>query len=433
MLMADVLIVGRPNVGKSTLFNRLVRKRKSIVHDLPGVTRDMVEGVVSWKDKVFTVADTGGVLEKGDDITEAIKRQIQRVLDSAKAIIFVVDGREGLTAGDEYLARLLYPYKEKVVLAVNKIDNQKLQNRIYEFYSLGFEEVFPISAQHGVGVGELLDYIVDRIPQEKERILEGVKVAFLGRPNVGKSSLINALLKEERVIVSPIPGTTRDAIEIPFSFEGKDYILIDTAGIRRKSKVEYGVEFFSVGRSIKAVELSDISCLVIDLSEGITDQDKKIGGLIERRYKGCIIVGNKIDLVKASKGELEAYIRKELPFLDFAPIVLTSALKRQGIENLLRAFDLVWQDYNLQHKTSFINRAIERILKEKHPPSYKGKEVKIYYAFQEGTKPPTIVVFTNDPEIWRSEYKRFFLRKLREYLNIRHAPLRFLLKGREED
>ncbi|MFN3946743.1 MAG: ribosome biogenesis GTPase Der [Aquificaceae bacterium] len=431
--MVDVLIVGRPNVGKSSLFNRLVKRRKSIVHDLPGVTRDMVEGVVSWKDRVFTVADTGGVLEKGDEISEAIKRQVQKVLDKAKAIIFVVDGREGITASDEYLARLLYPHKEKVLLAVNKIDNQKLQDRVYEFYSLGFERVLPISAQHGIGIGELLDYIVGRIPQEKERTLEGVKVAFLGRPNVGKSSLVNALLKEERVIVSPIPGTTRDAIEIPFSFEEKDYILIDTAGIRKRSKVEYGVEFFSVGRSIKAIELSDISCLVIDLSEGVTDQDKKIGGLIERRYKGCIIVGNKIDLVKASKGELEAYIRKELPFLDFAPVVLTSALKGQGIKDLLNTFDLVWKDYNVQHKTSFINRAIEKILKEKNPPSYKGREVKIYYAFQEGTRPPTIVVFTNDPELWRPEYKRFFQRKLREYLNIKNAPLKLLLKGREEN
>ncbi|MFN3870169.1 MAG: ribosome biogenesis GTPase Der [Aquificaceae bacterium] len=431
--MVDVLIVGRPNVGKSSLFNRLVKRRKSIVHDLPGVTRDMVEGVVSWKDRVFTVADTGGVLEKGDEISEAIKRQVQKVLDKAKAIIFVVDGREGITASDEYLARLLYPHKEKVLLAVNKIDNQKLQDRVYEFYSLGFERVLPISAQHGIGIGELLDYIVGRIPQEKERTLEGVKVAFLGRPNVGKSSLVNALLKEERVIVSPIPGTTRDAIEIPFSFEEKDYILIDTAGIRKRSKVEYGVEFFSVGRSIKAIELSDISCLVIDLSEGVTDQDKKIGGLIERRYKGCIIVGNKIDLVKASKGELEAYIRKELPFLDFAPVVLTSALKGQGIKDLLKTFDLVWKDYNVQHKTSFINRAIEKILKEKNPPSYKGREVKIYYAFQEGTRPPTIVVFTNDPELWRPEYKRFFQRKLREYLNIKNAPLKLLLKGREEN
>ena len=431
--MADVLIVGRPNVGKSTLFNRLIKRRKSIVHDLPGVTRDMVEGIAHWRGKSFSVADTGGVLERGDEITEAIKRQVQKVLEGAKAIIFVVDGREGLTAGDEYLARLIYPYKDKVFVAVNKIDSQKLEDRVYEFYSLGFERLFPISAQHGRGVDELLDKLVEILPEEEERPLEGIKIAFLGRPNVGKSSLVNALLKEERVIVSPIPGTTRDAIEVPFSFEGMDFILVDTAGIRRRSKVEYGVEFFSVGRSIKAIELSDICCLVIDLSEGVVDQDKRIGGLIERRYKGCVIVGNKMDLIKANRREVEAYLRRELSFLDYAPIVLTSAIKGQGVEDILRACELVWEDYNIQHKTSFINRAVEKVLREKHPPSQKGKEVKVYYAFQESTRPPTVVVFTNDPELWRKDYLRFFQRRLREHLNIRYAPLRLILKGREEE
>ncbi|MCY0867530.1 MAG: ribosome biogenesis GTPase Der [Aquificaceae bacterium] len=431
--MADVLIVGRPNVGKSTLFNRLIKRRKSIVHDLPGVTRDMVEGIAHWRGKSFSVADTGGVLERGDEITEAIKRQVQKVLEGAKAIIFVVDGREGLTAGDEYLARLIYPYKDKVFVAVNKIDSQKLEDRVYEFYSLGFERLFPISAQHGRGVDELLDKLVEILPEEEERPLEVIKIAFLGRPNVGKSSLVNALLKEERVIVSPIPGTTRDAIEVPFSFEGKDFILVDTAGIRRRSKVEYGVEFFSVGRSIKAIELSDICCLVIDLSEGVVDQDKRIGGLIERRYKGCVIVGNKMDLIKANRREVEAYLRRELSFLDYAPIVLTSAIKGQGVEDILRACELVWEDYNIQHKTSFINRAVEKVLREKHPPSQKGKEVKVYYAFQESTRPPTVVVFTNDPELWRKDYLRFFQRRLREHLNIRYAPLRLILKGREEE
>lgn len=431
--MADVLIVGRPNVGKSTLFNRLIKRRKSIVHDLPGVTRDMVEGIAHWRGKSFSVADTGGVLERGDEITEAIKRQVQKVLEGAKAIIFVVDGREGLTAGDEYLARLIYPYKDKVFVAVNKIDSQKLEDRVYEFYSLGFERLFPISAQHGRGVDELLDKLVEILPEEEERPLESIKIAFLGRPNVGKSSLVNALLKEERVIVSPIPGTTRDAIEVPFSFEGKDFILVDTAGIRRRSKVEYGVEFFSVGRSIKAIELSDICCLVIDLSEGVVDQDKRIGGLIERRYKGCVIVGNKMDLIKANRREVEAYLRRELSFLDYAPIVLTSAIKGQGVEDILRACELVWEDYNIQHKTSFINRAVEKVLREKHPPSQKGKEVKVYYAFQESTRPPTVVVFTNDPELWRKDYLRFFQRRLREHLNIRYAPLRLILKGREEE
>ncbi|MEN3027702.1 MAG: ribosome biogenesis GTPase Der [Aquificaceae bacterium] len=430
--MVDVLIVGRPNVGKSTLFNRLVKKRKSIVHNMPGVTRDVVEGVCLWQGKSFRVADTGGLLEKGDEIAEGIRRQVQRVLEGVRAIIFLVDGREGLTAGDQYLARLLYPHKEKVFLVVNKIEEDRLQDRVYDFYSLGFERVFSVSAQQGRGVGELLDSLMEYIPGVEEKSLEGIRIAFLGRPNVGKSSLINALLREERVLVSPIPGTTRDAVEVPFSFEDKDFILIDTAGIRRKSRVEYGPEFFSVSRSLRALELSDISCLVLDLSEGITDQDKKIAGLIHRRYKGCVIVGNKVDLVKAGRKEMESYIRRELHFLPYAPLVFTSALKGQGVEEILRVCQLVWHDYNLQHKTSFVNRVVEKVLREKHPPSHGGREVKVYYAFQESTRPPTVVLFTNDPELWRKDYLRFFEKRLREGLGIKHSPLRLFLKGREE-
>ena len=431
--MADVLIVGRPNVGKSTLFNRLVKRRKSIVHDMPGVTRDIVEGVCVWRGKSFTVADTGGVLESKDQISESIKRQVQRVLESAKAIVFLVDGREGLTAGDQFLTSMLYPHKSKVFLAVNKIDQESLQNRVYEFYSLGFERVFPISAHHGRGVDELLDRLVESLPEGEVKVLDGVRIAFLGRPNVGKSSLVNAILKEERVIVSPIPGTTRDAIEVPFSFKGQQFILVDTAGMRRKSKVEYGVEFFSVGRSIKAVEMSDISCVVVDLSEGVTDQDKKIASLVERRFKGCVIVGNKLDLIEADAKQVEAYLRKEFSFVDYAPVVLTSAIKGEGVYEILKACLLVWKDYNIQHKTSFVNRAVERVLKEKHPPSHKGKEVKVYYAFQEGSKPPTVVVFTNDPSLWRKDYLRFFERRLRSHLGIEHAPIKLILKGREEE
>ncbi|RMH03164.1 MAG: ribosome biogenesis GTPase Der [Aquificota bacterium] len=431
---AYVLIVGRPNVGKSTLFNRLVKRKKSIVHDMPGVTRDVIEERVSWRGVSFIVADTGGVLEEVDQITQAVKKQVERALKKAKVILFMVDGREGLTAGDEYVANLLYPYKDKVILVVNKIDSPSMESKAYEFYSLGFERVFFISAQHGKGVGELLDEVVKLLPKEglEESPPEGVRIAFVGRPNVGKSSLINALLGDERVIVSPVPGTTRESVEVPFSYKGESFVLIDTAGMRRRSKVEHGVEFFSVGRAIRAVELSDISCLVIDLSEGVVHQDKTVGGLIERRYKGCVIVGNKVDLVKANKKEIEAYIRKELYFLHYAPIVLTSAVRSVGMTELLDACLLVWQDYNKQHKTSFVNRAVQKVLSERKPPTYKGKEVKVYYAFQEGTKPPTFVVFTNDPELWRSEYKKFFERRLMEYLGIKHSPIKLILKGRED-
>ncbi|MCS7262583.1 MAG: ribosome biogenesis GTPase Der [Aquificaceae bacterium] len=423
----EVLIVGRPNVGKSTLFNRLVKSKKSIVHNLPGVTRDVVEGLCHWQGRSFSVADTGGLLEKGDEISQKVKEQVKRVLEMASVILLVVDAREGLTPADRFIADLLYPHKRKVFLVVNKVDAESLTDRVYEFYALGFERVFPVSAQHGRGIGELLDSLIEHLPQGGEKPQEGIRITFLGRPNVGKSSLLNALLKEERVIVSPLPGTTRDVVEVPFSFEGKNFLLVDTAGMRRRSKVEYGVEFFSVGRAIRALESSHIACLVLDLQEGVTDQDKRIGGLIHRRHKGCVIVGNKVDLIDASREQVEKLLRRELHFLDYAPVVLTSATRGEGLTELLRACEKVWQDYQCQHKTSFVNRAVEKVLRERPPPS----EAKVYYAFQEGSSPPHVVLLTNDPELWRKDYLRFFERRLREHLGIRHAPIKLSLRGRE--
>lgn len=428
-----VVIVGRPNVGKSTLFNRLIGRRYAIVEDEPGITRDKIEGYSEWKGKEFVVVDTGGLVPSSrEELLEQIKKFVIKELPEADIILFVVDGKEGLNPLDEEVAKFLYPYKDKVLVVVNKVDNTKVERIVGEFYALGFEKVFPISALHGRGVGELLDEVVKYLKEEKvEKPEEGIKVAFIGRPNVGKSSLINAILNDERVIVSPIAGTTRDAIEIPFSWKDKSFTLIDTAGIRRPSNVEYGVEFFSVGRSLKAIDLADIICLVVDASEGPTRQDKRLGGLIERRYKGCVIVANKMDLSPWTKEELESVIRKELFFLDFAPIVFTVAIKGEGIKELFESIEKVWGDYTRQHKTSYINRAIHKI-SQKPPPRYKGKETKVFYAFQEGIKPPTIVVITNYPDAWKENYKRFFVKELREHLNIKHAPLRLIIRGREE-
>ncbi|WP_461832135.1 ribosome biogenesis GTPase Der [Aquifex sp.] len=429
-----VVIIGRPNVGKSTLFNRFIGKRYAIVEDYPGITRDIIEGRASWGGKEFTVVDTGGLVpETKNEIIREVRKFVEKEIPKADVILFVVSGKEGINPLDEEIAKFLYPYKDKVILVVNKVDNRRVEKVVPEFYALGFEKVFPVSALHGKGVGELLDEVIKYLKDEKvETVEEGIKVAFVGRPNVGKSSLINAILKDERVIVSPIAGTTRDAVEVPFRWKDKNFILIDTAGVRRPSKVEYGVEFYSVGRSIKAIELSDVSCLVIDASEGPTRQDKRLGGLIERRYKGCVIVANKMDLSPWSKEELESIIRKELFFLDFAPVVFTVATKGKGIEELLNWINVVYEDYTKQHKTSFINRAVHKILGEKPPPRYKGKEVKVYYAFQEGTKPPTIVLITNYPDAWKENYKRFFIKKLREYLNIRFSPIKLVIRGRED-
>jgi Predicted GTPases len=423
-----VVIVGRPNVGKSTLFNRLVGRRLSIVHDVPGITRDALEAIAHWKDKSFWVVDTGGLLEDKDYISQEIRKRVQELLNQSSVILFMVDGKEGITHADRAVAELLYPHREKVFLVVNKMDVKKAKENLYDFYSLGFERVYPISAQHGKGVGELLDDVVSMLPEEEVAQREGLRLSFVGRPNVGKSSLVNAVLGSDRVIVSPIPGTTRDAVEVYFEYKGNPLILVDTAGIRRPSKVEYGVEFFSVGRSIKAVEMSDVVCLVVDLSEGVVHQDQRIGGLIARRYKGCVIVGNKFDLINSTEEEVKEYLRKRLSFLDYAPIVLTVATEGKGVRELLDNVLLVYQDYCKQHKTSFVNRCVEKVLSEKAPP---GK-IKVYYAYQESTKPPTFVLYTNDPEEWKSHYKKFFERRLREYANIKHAPIRLILRSREE-
>jgi GTPase len=423
-----VVIVGRPNVGKSTLFNRLVGKRLSIVHDMPGITRDALEAIAHWKDKSFWVVDTGGLLEDKDYIAQEIRKRVQELLNQASVILFMVDGKEGITHADRAVAELLYPYREKVFLVVNKMDVKKAKENLYDFYSLGFEKVYPISAQHGKGVGELLDDVVSMLPEEEVAQREGLRLSFVGRPNVGKSSLVNAVLGSDRVIVSPIPGTTRDAVEVYFEYKGNPLILVDTAGIRRPSKVDYGVEFFSVGRSIRAIEMSDVVCLVVDLSEGVVHQDQRIGGLIARRYKGCVIVGNKFDLINSTEEEVKDYLRKRLSFLDYAPIVLTVATEGKGVRELLDNVLLVYQDYCKQHKTSFINRCVEKVLSEKAPPG----RIKVYYAYQESTKPPTFALYTNDPEEWKSHYKKFFERRLRECTNIKYAPIRLILRSREE-
>ena len=385
-------------------------RRLSIVHDMPGITRDALEAIVHWKDKSFWVVDTGGLLEDKDYIAQEIRKRVQELLNQASVILFMVDGKEGITHADRAVAELLYPYREKVFLVVNKMDVKKAKENLYDFYSLGFERVYPISAQHGKGVGELLDDVVSMLPEEEVAQREGLRLSFVGRPNVGKSSLVNAVLGSDRVIVSPIPGTTRDAVEVYFEYKGNPLILVDTAGIRRPSKVEYGVEFFSVGRSIKAIEMSDVVCLVVDLSEGVVHQDQRIGGLIARRYKGCVIVGNKLDLINSTEEEVKEYLRKRLSFLDYAPIVLTVATEGKGVRELLDNVLLVYGDYCKQHKTSFVNRCVEKILLEKAPPG----RIKVYYAYQESTKPPTFVLYTNDPEEWKSHYKKFFERRLRE-------------------
>ncbi len=427
-----VVIVGRPNVGKSSLFNRIVGQRRAVVENVPGITRDSLEAKGEWKGKEFILVDTGGLVpDTEDEILKKVKEVIEREVRRADVLLFVVSAKDGVTPLDEEIAKLLYPYREKVILVANKADSRREEETALEFYALGFEKLFPVSAVHGRGVGELLDEIVSRLREGRvELSYEGVHIAFVGRPNVGKSSLINALLREERVIVSPVAGTTRDTVEVPFRWKDRPFVLVDTPGVRRPSRVEYGTEFFSVGRTLSAVERADVVCLVVDVSEGVTRQDKRLAGLVERRYRGCVIVANKMDLTPLSEEEVESLIRRDLFFLEYAPVAFTTAVKGEGVEDVLEKALLVYADYTRQHRTSFVNRAVQRVLREKPPPHYRGREVKVYYAFQEGVKPPTVVLITNYPEGWKESYKRFFVRRLRELLGLNHSPLRLLLRER---
>ena len=427
-----VVIIGRPNVGKSSLFNRIVGRRKAVVEDIPGVTRDSVESKAEWGGKEFLLVDTGGLVpDSHDEMLEGVRKTIEREVERSDVILFVVSVKDGVTPLDEEIARLLYPFGDKVILVVNKVDTDRDEEVVSEFYQLGFRHVFPVSSVHGRGVGELLDEVVKRLRSGSvELSYEGIRLTLAGRPNVGKSSLLNALLKEDRVIVSPVAGTTRDTVEVPFEWNGNKFVLVDTAGVRRPSNVEYGVEFFSVGRSLKAIESSDVVCLVLDAGESVTRQDKRLGGLIERKYKGCVVVANKMDLSPLSEEEVEELVRRELFFLDYAPIVFTVAPEGRGVEDILEKAVLVYEDYTKKHKTSFVNKVVHDIVEER-PIHHRGRQVKVYYAFQEGVKPPTVVVITNYPDAWKDNYKKFFVKRLREALGIKHSPIKLLIKGRD--
>lgn len=425
--MKNILITGRANVGKSTLFNKIAKRRISIVENISGITRDAIESKATFQDKTFKIIDTGGLTDSKEEISKAIKQKVLELYKKADKIVFVVDGKTGLTPEDEDMAKLLYPYKDKVYVAVNKSDSKK--SNPYEFYELGFEHVIEISALHGTGVFELLEALTKDIePSEDIAKSDFIKLSLIGKPNSGKSSLLNAILNEDRVIVSNIAGTTRDAVDIEFSFEEQDFILIDTAGIRRASNIEYGVEFFAVNRSLEAIENSDICALVIDATEGVSRQDMRLASLVNRKGKGLIIVANKIDLVKDLEA-LKKHIDKKLEFVYFAPRVYTSAKDKINIFNILKASKHVYNDYIKEIKTSFVNKNIEKILQE-HPQN-STKPIKVYYTAY-NTKPPTFILHTNNKDFWREDYLRFFEKKLREYLDIKYSPIKIILKDHKE-
>ena len=434
-MLPKVAIVGRPNVGKSTLFNRIIKERLSITDDQPGVTRDRIYQKASWMTKDFFLIDTGGI-ELGDaPFLEEIKAQAEIAMDEADVIVFVVDARTGLTDDDTYIERLLHKTKKPVIVAANKIDDQKYKDNVYDFYSLGFDDVIALSSSHGIGLGDLLDKIINYFPKDQNfKEEEGIKFAIIGRPNVGKSSLVNAILNENRDIVSNISGTTRDAIDSKFRYNGKDYVAIDTAGLKKRGKIYDNVEKYAVLRSIKAVERADVVLLVLDASTGIIEQDLHIGSYVEEYNKPCIIVVNKWDLIEKDSKTMKKWeddIRAYFKYLDFAPITFISALENKRIHTIYDAIDEAYEATFRKISTSVINDIITDSYLMFPPSEFNGGKIKIYYATQTGVNPPSFAFYVNDPKFLHFSYYRYLENQMRKNFDFFATPIKLEFRKRD--
>jgi len=438
MALPVVAIVGRANVGKSTLFNRLVGRRVSIVEDTPGVTRDRIYGKSEWNGVPFRVIDTGGIeMDEEDEMGNLIRVQAQIAIDEADVILFVVDGRQGVTQADEHVAQVLRRAHKPVVLGVNKLDHVEQHALSYEFYRLGFGEPIPFSAEHGQGIGDLLDAVVAALPKasEEDEDEDAIRIAFIGRPNVGKSSLVNRLLGEERVMVSPVAGTTRDAVDTPLERDGQTYVLVDTAGMRRKGKVYERIEKYSVLRALRALDRADVAFVVLDAQTGIVEQDKRVAGYA--LDAGCAIafVVNKWDAIEKddkTAHRFEEKIRDEFPFLRFAPVIFVSALTGQRVSRLLDVAKEIAEYHAMRVPTSTLNRVLADAQVSVSPPSKGGRRLRIYYGTQVSVKPPTFVIFVNDTELSHFSYERYLENQLREAFGFRGTPIRIVLRARDE-
>ncbi len=436
-----VAIVGRPNVGKSTLFNIFANSRISIVEDTPGVTRDRLYAMTEWLDHEFMMVDTGGIeIMNADAIAVSIRQQAQIAIKEADVILFVCDARSGITNEDADVARMLRQSKKPIVLAVNKADSPKQEMATFEFYNLGIGDPIPVSASNHLGLGDLLDAVVARFPADKTQSeLENddeIKVALIGRPNVGKSSIFNALVGEVRSIVSDVAGTTRDAIDTPVVRNKQRYLFIDTAGMRRKAKVDEPIEKYSVMRSLRAVDRSDVVLMVFDAVEGVTEQDKRIVGYAHEAGKGVILVVNKWDLYEKDNSSTLRYtemLRKELVFLQYAPVVFVSAVTMQRIHRLPEVISYVAEQNAMRIATSILNQVIADAVAINPPPTEKGKRLKILYVTQVKIKPPTFVIFVNEPDIMHFSYQRYLENKLRESFGFEGTPLQMIIRGKSED
>jgi GTP-binding protein len=435
-----VAIVGRPNVGKSTLFNALAGDRISIVKDYPGVTRDRIYADVTWLNTQFTMIDTGGIEpDSKDEMLSYMRQQAQIAIDTADVIIFLVDVRQGLVDSDFKVADMLRRSGKPVVLVVNKVDSfEKLMPDVYEFYNLGIGEPFPVSASGKLGFGDMLDEVTKyfKSGNTEEAVDERPRIAIVGKPNVGKSSIVNKLVGENRVIVSNIAGTTRDAIDTPIRRNGKEFVLIDTAGLRRKSKIKEELERFSIIRTVTAVERADVVVLVIDAEEGITEQDAKIAGIAHDRGKGMIIAVNKWDLIEKNNKTVKEYtndIREILSYMPYAEILFISAETGQRLHKLFELVEVVIQNQNLRIATGVLNEILMEAVSLQQPPSDKGKRLKLYYITQVSVKPPTFVIFVNDKELMHYSYTRYIENKIREAFGFSGTSLKFIIRERKEN
>ena len=434
-----VAIVGRPNVGKSTLFNVLAGEMISIVKDTPGVTRDRIYADVTWLDKEFTMIDTGGIEpESKDIILSQMREQAQIAIDTADVIIFITDVRQGLVDADSKVADMLRRSGKPVVRAVNKVDSfNKFMPDVYEFYNLGIGDPIPVSAASRLGIGDLLDAVIAYFPEHEaeEKEDERPRVAIVGKPNVGKSSIINKLVGKQRVIVSDIAGTTRDAIDTNVKYNGKDYVFIDTAGLRRKSKIKEELERYSIIRTVTAVERADVVLVVIDATEGVTEQDAKIAGIAHERGKGIIIVVNKWDAIEKNDKTMREYennVRRVLSFMPYAEIMYVSAETGQRLNKLYDMIDMVIENQTLRVATGVLNEIMTEAVAMQQPPSDKGKRLKLYYITQVAVKPPSFVIFVNDKELMHFSYTRYLENKIREAFGFRGTALKFFIRERKD-
>ncbi|MCZ6556012.1 MAG: ribosome biogenesis GTPase Der [Candidatus Dadabacteria bacterium] len=436
-----VAVIGRPNVGKSTLFNRFISERKAIVEDIPGVTRDRIYADTQWDGREFSLVDTGGFDPEGDELYPSlIKNQINIAIEEADLILCVLDGKEGVMPHDVDVIDLLRKVKKPVIFAVNKIDHKKHEDSALEFHGLGIEGFIVISALQGRNVNELLDKIIELLPPprpiEEEVEEDIIKVAVLGKPNVGKSTLVNRFLGEDRLMTSPVPGTTRDSIDTYITRDEKKYLLIDTAGIRRKSKITFSVERHSVFRAVRAMERADIALLIIDVEEGPTHQDARLARLIADKGRGCIILLNKWDLVPSKVAEtpgVDEILKEELMAVDFAPVLIISATTGRGVNKIFDYIDVVYKNFSQKISTKRLNLFLKNIIEKTPPPIYKGKEIKFYYISQPLTEQPTFVIFTNRISGVPENYKRFLENRLREKFDLEGTPIKLVFRSNRNE